>query len=134
VLLRELSNDSGRGRIWSPQPGVFASDLEGMMTHEFAEAYISVGNGVLEQSERAVGIHDWSNMTGYESGVRMKVTPWAMGVISRFDAIHVLSESSVVRMGVSVANIALGGLIKVHKDAEEFARIREHLLKHQPTD
>lgn len=131
MLLRELSNDSGRGRIWSPRPGVFASELQGMMTNEFAEAYISVGNGVLEQSSRAVGIHDWSNMKGYESGVRMQVTNWAMGVISRFDAIHVLSDSSVVRMGVSVANIALGGMIKVHQSPEDFARIRDHLLRNK---
>ena len=100
-----------------------------MMGLEFAEAYIEVGNAVLAGSERVIGLHDWSEMTGYDSGVRVKVTAWGMKVITRFDAIHVFSRSSVVRMGVSVANIALGGSVSVHSSAEAFAQARDHVLR-----
>ena len=100
-----------------------------MMDLDFAEAYVEVGNSVLAETKRAVGLHDWSKMTGYDAGVRMQVTAWALKVITRFDDIHVYSVSSVVRMGVSVANIALGGSITVHKCPEAFAQAREHLLQ-----
>lgn len=129
VVDRILETTQGRGRIWSPRAGVFASVLEGQMNVDFAEAYIEVGDAVLEHCKQAVGIHDWSDMTGYDSGVRSKVTAWAMRVITRFEAIHVFSQSSVVRMGVSVANIALGGRIVVHAQRDAFEQARDHLMQ-----
>ena len=96
---------------------------------QFAEAYIEVGDAVLKRSETVVGVHDWSALTGYDSGVRARVTSWGMRVISKFEAIHVFSQSSVVRMGVVVSNMALRGRILVHEDREKFLGIREELLK-----
>ena len=95
---------------------------------EFAEAYIEIADAVLEGSERVIAVHDWSALTGYGSGVRTRVTSWGLGVISRFDAIHVFSTSSVVRMGVTVANMALGGRIFVHDKRSDFERASAEFL------
>lgn len=52
--------------------------------------------------------HDWSDMTGYETRARLRLTAWVLRYRDRFAGIHILSSSSLVSMGVTVANLALG--------------------------
>lgn len=117
---RIVKTDSGTLTLWSPAPGVFASRAEGSMDAVHADAYVEYGDAVLAVRSPAIGMHDWQDMTGYGPGVRGTVTNWAMRVIRDFREIHIYMESSVVRMGVAVANMALGGKLRTYKTRQEF--------------
>jgi len=123
-----IESSTGSIVLYSPAPGVFASRVRGSMGMVQADAYIAFGDAVLAAHTPGIGLHDWAAMTGYASGVRMKVTSWAVRVIGRFEAIHIHTESRVVRMGVAVANMGLAGKIAVHAERTGFDAVSERLL------
>ncbi len=51
--------------------------------------------------------HDWSAMETYDTPARLLLTNWLQTHRDRFEAIHILSGSRLVAMGVAVANLAL---------------------------
>jgi hypothetical protein len=67
--------------------------------------------------------HDWEAVTGYESIVRQELARWSE-VHEKAGEVHVLVRSRLVAMGVSVANVALGGMIQVYSDRAKFEKIR----------
>ena len=129
-MLEEQSIEGHEGflRLWCPAPGIFASRATGSINLEQANAFMEFGDKVLQQRSPGVGLHDWAEMTGYGSGVRPAVSSWSLRVVSRWSAIHVYMESRVVRMGVAVVNIALGGKVRVHKDRPAFEHAVEEVV------
>jgi hypothetical protein len=71
-------------------------------------------NEALRTSERLTLLIDFWDMPGYESFFRVGLTEWGLEHRARLEPIHLLARSPLVRMGVSVANLALGGLIKTY--------------------
>jgi hypothetical protein len=67
---------------------------------------------ILEQNGRSIVFADWWDMTGYDSTARVELTAWMAKMRPRMSAFHVLVRSRLVAMGVSVANLALGGWIR----------------------
>lgn len=61
---------------------------------------------------------DFWTMPTYDSEMRTEWTNWLVSHRERLDAIHVVARSKLVAMGVSVANLALGGIIKSYPAAE----------------
>jgi len=51
--------------------------------------------------------HDWSAMETYDTPTRLILTSWLQEHRDRFEAVHILSGSRLVAMGVAVANLAL---------------------------
>jgi len=68
-------------------------------------------------------LHDWELLTGYESVVRQELVRWAQEH-ERPGHVHILVKSRLVAMGVSVANVALGGKLKVYADRQKFEQAR----------
>lgn len=62
---------------------------------------------------------DWAEMTGYESDVRSAFTQWAATNRSKV-TFHLLVSSKLVAMGVSVANLALGGILVGYTNRASF--------------
>jgi len=62
---------------------------------------------------------DWAEMTGYESDVRSAFTQWAATHRSKV-TFHLLVGSKLVAMGVSVANLALGGILVGYTNRTSF--------------
>ena len=63
---------------------------------------------------------DLRELTNYHSDVRVYSTNVLLAHRSRLTSVHTLSTSKIVAMGVSVANLALGGIITNHKTAASF--------------
>jgi hypothetical protein len=55
---------------------------------------------------------DFWDMPTYDSEMRIQWTNWLAKHRARLDEIHIVARSKLVAMGVSVANLALGGIIK----------------------
>lgn len=62
---------------------------------------------------------DWAETTGYASDVRSAFTQWVASNRSKV-TFHLLVGSKIVAMGVSVANLALGGILVVYTNRASF--------------
>jgi hypothetical protein len=60
---------------------------------------------------------DFWTMPTYDSEMRTEWTSWLVSHRARLDGLHVVARSKLVSMGVSVANLALGGIIKSYPAA-----------------
>ena len=61
---------------------------------------------------------DLSRMPNYDSEMRVSWTHWLLAHRAQLDRLEVVAHSKLVMMGVSVANLALGGIIKSHANSE----------------
>jgi hypothetical protein len=65
---------------------------------------------------------DAETLSGYDPPVRTDMTNAILGERERFEIVQVLALSRLVRMGVAVANLALGGLLRAHGKRADFER------------
>lgn len=64
--------------------------------------------------------YDFWHMPTYDSEMRSEWTAWASQHRPQVTGLHVLQRSKFVAMGVSVANLALGGLIRSYTERRPF--------------
>jgi hypothetical protein len=104
----------GKARVWQPAKGTLALKVTGYLQKDGAEAIVAAMQRVVTLEAPVVTFNDWFEMNGYDSEARLLMTSWVLSSRSKFSAIHVLVHSKLVAMGVSVANLALGGLISTY--------------------
>jgi hypothetical protein len=71
---------------------------------------------------------DFEEFSSYTSATRTMNQRVLLEHRAHWSAIHTLGGSKLVRMGLAVANLALGGAIRVHPTRESFTRDLEHAL------
>ena len=59
-------------------------------------------------------------MVGYDVDARIGLTRWTLENRRAFASVHFLLTSTIVRLGVQVANIALGGFMKAYSERTPF--------------
>lgn len=118
---RVIETELGRLRLANPARGVFLSEAAGRLGVEAAHAYTDYADEIATQYAGGIGVHDWWTMAGYDPGVRQHVVGWSMRVISDWVQIHVALRSQIVKMGVTLANVALGGKVAIYTDRNKFA-------------
>jgi len=112
-----LVTDAGRIAVWQIAPGLYASAVHGRLTMPMAELIIAVGEREYRGGGVVHGFHEWLEMTSYDSPCRPELTRWVMSHREQ-SRLSIALRSKLVAMGVSVANLVLGNLIKVHDSAE----------------
>lgn len=112
----------------SPAHGVFFTRVSG---HADLDCALHVMRAFDRLAALTLGdlevFHDWEHVTGYDSIVRQEFVRWAQEHPKQGDA-HILVKSRLVAMGVSVANVALGGRLKVYADRPKFERARTETI------
>ncbi len=63
---------------------------------------------------------DLDLLTGYDNAVRSQLTEWSRKNRPKIVAFHILTRSKLVAMGVGVANLVLGGSIRIHRVRSAF--------------
>jgi hypothetical protein len=101
-------------RLEWPRPALAVLQIVGHGHGELAAPILRRWDEGLRKSERLTLLCDFWEMPGYESSLRLALTDWSVEHRARLEPIHVLTRSRLVSMGVAVANLALGGLIKVY--------------------
>jgi len=86
---------------------------------EFAEP-IATATATLFEKGRPVVFDDWECVTGYDSALRVKLTEWHKAHEDRMERTHILVGSRLLAMGVSVANLVMGGRLDVYASRREF--------------
>ena len=71
---------------------------------------------------------DLGELVNYHSDVRIFATRVLLAHRPQIIAIHTFTRSKLVSMGVSVANLALGGIVSSHPTRDKFADALDQLL------
>jgi hypothetical protein len=130
----ELSWSSKRGevRCWQHPSGTLLVTLIG---HGETEALPDLIAHVKERharSPRADLFIDAWQLDGYETGYRVALTEMlrAMPEVTR---VHGLLRSTIVAMGAAVANLALGGIVKIYRRPADFEAAMERAFVAAPS-
>lgn len=118
VVAQKLENDRGKLSIWLPAPGIIAHSFVGHFDVEFASAVIAVHEKVLNRPGPIVFFNDWEGMSAYDSDARVLATEWVHARRPRIAGIHVLVQSRLVGMGVSVASLTIGRILTSYTDRD----------------
>jgi hypothetical protein len=106
----------GRLKAWHPTKGVVFFEGYGHLDENLAKQIIGAANEVLTSVGRVCLMLEFEHVQTYDSAARTELTAWVVSIRERFDGCHVFVESKLLRMGVSVASLALGNLLISHAD------------------
>lgn len=109
---RRTAGKNGTCDVWRPASHVVCFRVSGMGHTEFFD-------WVKPELEAAVAMHrgvycfaDAYELNDYEKGLREGFTTWFKQHRLELAGIRVLVKSPIVKMGVSIANLALGGFVQ----------------------
>lgn len=103
-----------------PAPHVELLRCEGHARVEHLPRVIESRDRILRESGRIALFDDLEFLTGYDSAVRAGLTRWSKEHRGDIIAFHILVRSKIAAMGVTVANMALGGHIIAHTRRLDF--------------
>ncbi len=112
----------GRLEIWQAAPGVVVQRVIGHATKEVAAAIAAYNGRLIARGQRPLIFNDWEALVGYDSDARIALTAWTVANKQNLRGIHVLLKSKIVAMGISVSNLATGGIITAYTSRPEFER------------
>jgi hypothetical protein len=102
-------------------PRLIATAVRGHFGPELTAAFVSAfDRWIAGGGDRLNAFHDWDAMTGYELQARIALTKWTVQHRRRFEAIHFLLTSPIVRAGVTIADFALGRFMTPHASRAAF--------------
>lgn len=115
--------------VWTPSPGIVIAAIAGQGDAGFVEP-------ILAPLARATAtpismFFDLDGMTNYDSQLRTKLTAKLLAERARVTTVQVLVRAKIVAMGVSVAGLALGGLLTSHDDRQAFKKALDECLYEQ---
>jgi hypothetical protein len=114
------SSSRGEALISLPRPEVMVLKITGHLDRPMGMHIMDAATkAAAETSKRLHVFCDWVEMTGYESDVRSAFTHWAASNRTKV-TFHLLVGSKLVAMGVSVANLALGGILVGYTNRASF--------------
>jgi hypothetical protein len=117
-----LRDRSGVLTLTRPRPSIDLIHGEGHASVPFVDAIIAQRDAVVASCGSISIFDDLELVRGYDSGVRARLTAWSRANRAVIKEFHILTGSRIVAMGVTVANIALGGQIVVHLRRVDFER------------
>jgi hypothetical protein len=117
-----LTLETGRGRLalWVVPPGFLVFQLVGHGEKSFTGPIVSGFERALGQAALVQMFVDAELMSTYDTALRTEVTAAFLPKRQRIGSLHIVVRSKIVAMGVSVANLALGGLMTIYKDVGSF--------------
>jgi len=118
--------------VWQePAPGVLVLRYEGHLVVEAAKQILTARAQAVRNARGPVQeFHDWWDMPSYDSGSRTLLTEHTIQDRARLAGVHLLVSSKIVRMGVTVASIPLGGLLVPYEARSLFEHAQRRALAH----
>jgi hypothetical protein len=110
-------------------PSVVLDKIVGIIDDDLAATVAVAFEEILSRAARPHTFHDWSEVAGYSPGARKLLTDAVAAQRPRMRSVHILFSSRVLAMGISVANVVLGGYIKAYGDRESFRAAYEDALR-----
>jgi len=101
-------------------PSVVRVVMRGRMKGALARSVVGALETLFQRNESLDVLWDLEAMEAYESSVRVECTNVLLANWSKVRSVHALAKSNIVRMGVAVANLALGNRIVSHHERKTF--------------
>jgi hypothetical protein len=117
---REFSDKQGGFTITRVSTEVVRVDARGYLSEEIGRRLTEQLTAEFETGEPLHCFFDAEHVDAYHSYVRIGVTGVFLGNLPRLASIGVLARSTLVHMGVAVANLALQGRIKPFGERSAF--------------
>jgi hypothetical protein len=111
--------------IRSITPYVTFDRIVGIIDDELARKIAVAHDEIFAMGNRPHTFHDWTQVIGYSPYARKYLTAWLDASRGKLRSAHILFSSSLLAMGISVANAVLGHLIKAYGDPEKFRAAME---------
>jgi hypothetical protein len=117
--------------VWVPSPSILVAAVAGFGEAEFV-APIMMPFKSLPKTSPVHVFFDVESMTSYDSALRSGLTEGLRADRAGIAAVYVLVHTRIVAMGVSVASLALGGLLTSLTDRDAFtAKLDACLSEHR---
>lgn len=104
-------------RVWQPVPHVLITKVNGHISTALAAAVIRESDASGPEYHAFL---DWWHVDTFDIMSQRDLTLWTARSRKRFLSVHIVTQSVIVRVGVSAANVPLGGLIKLSSDPAPF--------------
>jgi hypothetical protein len=95
-------------------PGIVRVVMRGRMKTPLAISVVGALNSLFQRKTQLDVMWDLEAMESYDSAVRVECTKVLLSNWSQVRSVHAFAKSNIVRMGVAVANLALGNRIVSH--------------------
>ena len=117
-----LTQQTSRGRLalWAFDPGLLVFQIVDHGDRSFVAPIVAAFERRLRSGAPVEMFVDVELMTSYDTELRTDVTRALAPERKRIGCLHILVRSKLVSMGVSVANLALGGIMSIHTSPAAF--------------
>ena len=132
-----IESRRGIGLYQEPVKGIVVYRVEGFADVELFRLLLPDLQAALTQAGSIEFFADAGRMDAYDSQFRIGWVNWFIKNKKNFVDIHVLVQSKLGRMGVSVANLATGGMLRSYDSVASFdAALRKRVptWKREPID
>ncbi len=117
--------------IWVPSASLVLVRMTGVGDARFAGPVLEHFDAAAKAGAPVHLFVDFQRLDTYESGLRTRATAHLGGQRQNIGGLHVLVRSRLVAMGVAVANLALGGIIRAHSQRASFSEALDRELRAQ---
>ncbi len=94
--------------------------LKGHLEAAFADAIRSHIDPILARGKRPHLFFDAEEANGLDTRFRTDLTPWHKAIKPLVQSQNILVKSKILQMAISVANMAIGDLLKAYNKRPEF--------------
>jgi hypothetical protein len=120
-----LESSRGRMRIWWAAPNVMIQSTHGYTDAVVAKKVVDALGRSIPRAATFRMFHDAWEHEGYDTEFRVGMANWAKAssaaTTGRLLSVDVLVRSKLVAMGVAVANLVAGGIIRSHSRLETYS-------------
>ena len=130
-------SSSCRARTWASGAAI-ETIVTGRMDKGLALFMAAACTEIIAKRGSVVGCHDWFGAPDYDPDYRKVWTDWLLKYRKSVTAIHVLTTSRFVRMGLNVADLAIGGglfgtgMLHVYSARSEYEVARNKAMGARP--
>jgi hypothetical protein len=114
----EFVGNAGSVTITAPAPRIVVLRMKGHVTADTVPPQVTFLNK-LAIREPTDFFYDLWEMTSYDSALRVDLTDYHLRNRASLRSLHTVAQSKLVRMGVTVANVALRVIVQ-HNDPSAF--------------
>ncbi len=131
--LHSYKDERGFLEIRRARPGVLIFIERGYLVGSCGQSIIDAMNQELKLSPKLTFFIDAERLDGYDPPVRTMPTDWLKKNTAKVVAQHMLVKSQIARMGLAVAGLALGAVIRGYTSRADFDRAIESARGFLPT-
>jgi hypothetical protein len=129
---KRWEGERGEARFWIAAPTVVLITLAGHVSADLAPAVSQAFRQSVLAASAVHGFADFFGLESYDPEVRRGLTQVVADLRPRIAALDVVLRNRMVAMGVSVVNLALGGLLTVHRSQVRFDQLLNEAIARAP--